>query len=351
MTESSALELTPKTVFIVGAGASHEVNMPISSELKNLIAKALDIKYEFGFRMISGDHRIAEALSIVAKDINPYLKAGWRIRNAMPQAISIDNFIDSHSGDEHIELIGKLAIVRLILEAESKSALFIEFPSDQKRLNFDRLEKTWLHGFTQILFDGCSCSGLEQRLNSIALIIFNYDRCVEHYLYHAIQNYYEMPFSDVATLLQKLKIYHPYGTVGSLPWLSTNNAIEFGATPSAKRLLDLAGQIKTFTEGTDESSSDVNSIRSIMKTSSKLAFLGFAFHRMNIELLLPNSMANNRGAAQHIFATALDMSRSSTDFIESDLRNRGIGADMQLRRDLRCNQLIPEYWHNMSFPR
>jgi hypothetical protein len=351
MSEPASNKPTPKTVFVVGAGASHEVSMPIASGLKNSIAKALDIKYQFGTKIISGDHRIADALSIAADDINPFLKAGWRICNAMPQAISIDNFIDSHSGDKHIELIGKLAIVRLILEAESKSTLFIEFPSDQKRLNFDRLSETWLHGFTQLLFEGCRCSGLEQRLNSTAFIIFNYDRCVEHYLYHAIQNYYDMTASDVATLLQQLKIYHPYGSVGSLPWRSADNAIEFGATPHPKRLLDLAGQIKTFTEGTDESSSDVDSIRSIMKTSPKLVFLGFAFHRMNIELLLPNSMAKNRAAVQHIFATALNMSRSNTDFIESDLRNRGIGADMQLRRELTCSQLIPEYWHNVSFSR
>lgn len=43
----------------------------------------------------------------------------------MPQSISIDNFIDSHKGDKEIELCGKLAIVRAVLEAEAKSDAFV----------------------------------------------------------------------------------------------------------------------------------------------------------------------------------------------------------------------------------
>ena len=105
---------TPKTVFILGAGASQEANMPIGSQLTKLIATALDIRFEHGFRQISGETLIVDALRLAAGnndppsgDINPFLRAGRRIHDAMPQAISIDAFIDSHRGDKQIELCAR----------------------------------------------------------------------------------------------------------------------------------------------------------------------------------------------------------------------------------------------------
>jgi hypothetical protein len=341
----------PKTVFVVGAGASQE------AQLTKAIAKVLDIRFEHGYRQISGDDRIAEALRVAAgssdppsRDINPFLHAGWRIRDAMPQAISIDNFIDSHSGDKQIELCGKLAIVRTILQAEAESSLFVEFQGND-RLKFGQLENTWFHSFVQRLTENCKSSDLATRLNSIALVIFNYDRCIEHYLYHAIQNYYAMSASDVAQLLQRLEIYHPYGVVGTLPWRGTDNAIEFGDTPHSKQLVGLAKQIKTFAEGTDELASDVMSIRSIMKTSHKLVFLGFAFHQLNIDLLLPTATSKGPPTGRRVFATARGISRSDTDSISTQLADRGelFEGNIQIRNDLTCSQLFREYWRSLSF--
>ena len=48
------------------------------------------------------------------RDVNPILHAAWKIRDALPQAISIDNFLDSRP-DPHIELCGKLAIAKAIV--------------------------------------------------------------------------------------------------------------------------------------------------------------------------------------------------------------------------------------------
>ena len=174
--------------------------------------------------MINGDHFIFEAFRLAAakdpthNDLLPsFQRAGWRIRDAMPQAISIDNFIDTHSEDKQIELCGKLAIVRTILEAESKSVLFIKQLQGNPPLRFDRLENTWFNSFFRQLTENCKPVDIKKRLSSVVLVIFNYDRCIEHYLYHALQNYYFMSASDVVSLLQSLEIYHPYGIVGSLP--------------------------------------------------------------------------------------------------------------------------------------
>ena len=98
-----------KTVFVVGAGASSEVNLRTGSEFKRQIAQLLDIRYRrFGHELEHGDYIIAKALEAHVRqpdgrrgDIYPYQQEAWRIRDALPQAISIDHFIDAHRDNPH----------------------------------------------------------------------------------------------------------------------------------------------------------------------------------------------------------------------------------------------------------
>ena len=120
-----------KTVFVVGAGASKEAKLPTGHELKEDISRLLDMRFDWNDQK-SGDYVIAEALRRHVKqpdgsgDINPYLHEAWHIRDALLQAISIDNFIDAHRKNEKIALCGKLAIVKSILHAESRSLLYFK---------------------------------------------------------------------------------------------------------------------------------------------------------------------------------------------------------------------------------
>ncbi len=304
--------------------------------------------------MIKGDYVIFNAFQVEAsKSTQPnltdlYVQAGHRIRDAMPQVISIDNFLDQHSDDKQIELCGKLAIVRKILEAESRSHLFIDPSNIYNKMRFSDIEHTWVTNFWKLLTENCSQEALEGRFKSVAFIIFNYDRCIEHYLYYSLQNVYNMSPGDAASLVKCIEIYHPYGTVGSLPWLGQPNSIEYGATPNPHQLVNLAKQIKTFTEGTDEQSSDVLSIRSLTMTSSRILFLGFAFHKLNIDLLF--STPANQSAVRHIFATANGLSKSDISSIEVEIRNMGVSqANVLIRGDLKCSQIFQEYWRSLSF--
>lgn len=120
-----------KTLFVVGAGASSEAGLPLAKKLKSDIAGRVDIRFNIAapLEQQTGDPVITEAIrrhvrdSTGGRDINPYLHAGRHISRAMPQAISIDNFIDTHRKDEKIELCGKLAIVQAILHTERRSQL------------------------------------------------------------------------------------------------------------------------------------------------------------------------------------------------------------------------------------
>ena len=93
-------------------------------------------------------------------------------------------FFDSHQGDGKLEICGKLAIVRSILEAERSSLLYIDATYENTTLAYEALENTWFNAFMQLLTENCRVDQLEERLASIGLVVFNYDRCIEHFLFH-----------------------------------------------------------------------------------------------------------------------------------------------------------------------
>jgi hypothetical protein len=121
------------------------VKLPTGFELKARIATLLDMRFPDGYCLASGDGGICDALRIHVKrtqmwpNISSHLHAAWRIRDAMPQAISIDNFIDAHQGDAELELCGKLAIARAILQGERQSLLFVDRRASVRHPNYNAL--------------------------------------------------------------------------------------------------------------------------------------------------------------------------------------------------------------------
>ncbi|MBL8340573.1 MAG: hypothetical protein JNL30_03810 [Rubrivivax sp.] len=348
---------TPRTVFVLGAGASKEANLPLGSELKAKIASALDIRFEHGSQKVSGDDEITTALRLAAqsatppsRDINPYLAAAWRIRDAMPQAISIDNFVDSHADDPRIAFCGKLAIVKTILDAERSSMLYFDRVSSRSHLDFATLEPTWFNAFFQLLTENCRRSGVEGRLRSVALVIFNYDRCIEQYIYFALQNYYGMTEQEAAAATQALEIHHPYGQVGSLAWSGPQSPIPFGESPRPQQLVRVAEQIKTFTEGTNPADAGFQRITQLLATAPRLVFLGFAFHRLNIDLLFPQGATATPDTGRRVYATAFGVSASDIKDIATALVNVAGCRDhnIHIGGQLTCAGLFKEYWRSMS---
>jgi hypothetical protein len=346
-----------KTLYIIGAGASREAGLPTGYELKEKISSLMDIKVDrIGRELVSGDWSIYSALRMYIeqpetqeKDINHYLHAAWRIRDAMPQAISIDNFIDTHNDDKKIELCGKLAIVRSILDAERSSKLYIDPSNFYNRLDFHAIEKTWYSNFMKLLTENCTKKNLPERLDSIALIVFNYDRCIEHFLYNSLQNYYGLNPEDVEKLVNEIEIYHPYGAVGALPWQS-DQSVAFGAELQPHELLSSTNKIKTFTEGTDPQSSDILAIRNNVNKADTIVFLGFAYHELNMELLMPDSSTPDRSKLRSCFGTAKRISDHNCGMIKDKLKafyKREVDY-LIINNKLDCYSLFEEYWRSLS---
>jgi len=342
-----------KTVFIVGAGASSEVGLPIGAGLKIDISQKIDIRFENGYRQNSGDTQIMEMFrhhsngaESYSDDVNDYLSACWKMRDAMPQALSIDNYIDAHRGNKMIELCGKLGIVKCILEAERHSSLYVDHRQRQD-LDLSHSSSTWYAGFFQLLTEGLSVDELDNIFDNVSFIVFNYDRCIEQYLFAALKNYYSLTDEKTKSVLSKLKIHRPYGSVGNLAIpVAGIDGIVFGA--SSVNLLQTAKQIKTFTEQFEDKES-LNQISEAIKHASTLVFLGFAFHPQNMELLKAGADAET---SKRVFATALGISKSDCEVIGLDIQKTfSLPAEdikIILRNDLNCNALFGEYRRSLT---
>lgn len=254
-------------------------------------------------------------------ETNLYLKECRHISDNMPLAISIDNFIDSERGNDKLALCGKMAIVDAILAAEKQSKLYFDRHQTQRKINFPSLENTWYLPFFRTLTENCRSEDLPERFSKITLVIFNYDRCIEHFLINALVGYYRLLENEAAKIVSNLTFIHPYGTVGSLPWQdqASTTRMEYGGEIQAFQLIEYAERIRTFTEGAH--SEQMDQLRDNMKDTERLVFLGFAFHRLNMELLMGGSIDRyDNSVAIDCFATAYETSKNDQDSICASIK-------------------------------
>jgi hypothetical protein len=343
--------MSENTVFVIGAGASEEAKLPTGDELKIRIAKLLDIRFDtWGEKLEHGDRLILEALKLHARQRNvrsltKYLHAAHHIRDALPMAISIDNFIDAHRENDKIALCGKLAIVRSILDAEKRSLLYFEESKIESNIGFSSLKSTWYISFFKLLTENCRKNDLQERFESITLTIFNYDRCIEHFIYYALQKYYEFSKTEAAELLKSINIYHPYGDVGRL----NSGVVRFGIVPSSEQLLGLSQKIKTFTEGTDPDSSEILEIRNHMGMANRVVFLGFAFHKLNMQLITPVTNDDKVKSDVKCFATTFKVSDNDKEIVERQIKDLYHGNVRVSMANKKCSDFFNEFWRSLSF--
>jgi hypothetical protein len=97
--------------------------------------------------------------------------------------------------------------------------------------------------------------------------------------------------------------------------------------------------------------SDILSIRETVANARRIAFLGFAFHPLNLELLFSNTKYSSFDSHQNsIYATAHGISTSDIQHIKNELvRVAGFQeSSIHLRSDLLCSQIFYEYSRGLS---
>ncbi len=279
------------------------------------------------------------------------MAAAQRLREGLVFARSIDSFLDVHRGDDKIQLLGKIAIAKTILEQEEKSYLRISGPAPDFQ-NLPALNKSWFVNLARGLNDGVRREEIKRIFQKLSFIVFNYDRCVEHFLYNAVQRHYGISDAETRTVLETLTILHPYGKIANLPWQG-GEAVPFGFNANPASLATISRHIKTYTEQVEHDDT-LHAIRAQIAEAETLVFLGFSYLDLNMDVIDPSMEC----ATQNIFGTAFGISNSDVDQIKTKLRELvrrnlsqirtpnvvRLGPErLYIRSDLKCAGLLEEY--------
>lgn len=331
-----------KVVFVLGAGASKEIGFPLGAELKADLAERLRFSFKRGYDLQSGDPAVANAISTMSQEVQTASGDLWKaasdISLAMPQALSIDNFLQAHRHDKSLLRVGKIAIVRAILEAEKKSPLLIE---PAQKVDFSRLSTTWYAKFFQLLTANVELSDVASVFNNVSVITFNYDRSLEQFLMLALGNYYRISLDRSAEITNSLPIVHPYGVAGLLQWQDRGAHVPYGGSDWAVELMETASQINTFAESVTNPK-EVGRIQSLLSEADCVIFLGFAFHEINMKLIT----IEGRKKTRKVYATAYGISDSDCLIIEQEVKNclATISGTISVDPDVTCAGLFDRNW-------
>jgi hypothetical protein len=311
------------TVFVIGAGAGFDIDMPLGDKLADQIADSLNFEID-GQGLRTGSSKILVALQRIAQrgpvSWERYSEAGVMISRGIRYSRSIDNYVHTHSDKEPIKTAAKVAIVQTILEAEGKCAIAIQPKIYPPRFREEqKARESWLSAFFSMLQDGVvEAKNLDAIFNNLTVINFNYDRCLEHFLAHAMMRLYPSKGDGYITNLikTKLKILHPYGVIGSLPWQSEVDRVHFGGHPDENDLAGLSKRIRTYNEEVEDDKK-IGEIRAALERAKRIVFLGFHFHKQNVELLAPEPHRPPVTGTVVIYGTSVGRSFADIQIIES----------------------------------
>ena len=304
-----------KTLFIIGAGAGFDVDLPVGRKLAEDIANRVKVGVDHGHL---SKHTVDPdlALNFFERNdpkANAFLQAFNRIRDGVLLSNSIDDFLNIHEDSPEIVAVGKAAIVRAILHAERRSKLYVDPSNIYNKLDISNIRDSWFVKFMQVLTPNRKVPNFEHVLENVSFIVFNYDRCLEHFLTHSLHLAYGMEKNKSAEIVRAAQIIHPYGWVGAL------DQVPFGGHDEMR--MDyrvLSTQIKTYTERVEEETT-VFSMQEAIREAECVVFLGFAYHKQNMRLLFRQHTLPK--LTKPVFGTALHMSDADVGEIQGQLQD------------------------------
>ncbi|MEQ9242421.1 hypothetical protein [Roseovarius indicus] len=367
-----------KNVFVIGAGASFDFGLPtgegLISEIVEYCQTALTRRRSSTDAEDDFIRRSALALrDTVFFDHSVYhrddlLKDGLsRISRSLWLAKSIDNYLNEQQ-DRELTALGKALIVTAILRREKTPAKVFKaedsplwVPEGQERMEFSRLRDTWLVPFYREFRGGVSKDYFEDRLEDSTFIIFNYDRCFEHFMINALMEYDQYSLTDAFEVFKKIKIIHPYGKIGELEWQSDcESGVAFGAMDDIETAIKNYSRIRTFMETSEREPGE--EVLQEVQSAQNLVFLGFGYAEQNLDLLGKNKdLTRNSGDRRRVLGTCYGLSpyreskakRALAPFMVADSRPAMRSYQMSEQNvellNGTCSELINEYggeWFN-----
>lgn len=275
-------------------GASFSFGYPLGKDLLDIIIKNFDPNNsENAIELFKGLGFSEEELISFSNKL--YLSA----------APSIDSFLEPRGEDDRY--LGKLAIAYALIPFEKTVTLFYNdswYKSllQKMRITFDDFEK-----------------------NKISFITFNYDRSLEHFLMTALINQFSKTENEVAEKLKKIPIVHLYGKLGMLPWEAVRPD-EYTREYNSKILPHLlrrsSKSLKIIYEKLEYDNPEFKRARQILSAARRIYFLGFGYHKDNLERLkiksyvtYTSSVSSTETFSKKVEGTAFKLSQDLKDNI------------------------------------
>lgn len=351
------------TLFIIGAGAGKEIGLPIGSELSDRIAQKVNFAQDPLGQLTAGDQTIRRLLlenaTKYGTSLADFYAAGRQIAKGLRYSRSIDEFINKHKDNQHIQYCSKLAIAQAMVESERNSAIFIQTGESSFQRQSD-VDSSWMMEFVRILHDGLAKTDMSKLLAGIKIITFNYDRSLEHLLFFTLQYSYGVSDGVAAEALADMPIVHPYGDLGRLSWQVDKPGLPFGRVDYAQRNLPtVAHRIRTFYEQLQDEG-EMNEIRCAVAEAEQIIFLGFGFHPQNVEMIRANRVGTTTTTtttttrARRIYATAFGESAAGCaairDAISGAMGNQVVNTTghIHVHNEMKCADLLREYSRELS---
>jgi hypothetical protein len=308
---------SPKTVFVVGAGASCDFGFPTGDALRIEISRTLSTLVA---QVVSFDDPFIQAVHNISSaegKWREYIEAAERLIAALPLAISIDNLLHAHRNDNKMIILGKLAICWVILNHERTSPLFKQGSGwrgsiQGANMESPALNKSWYLPLMRLLGMGKNLDQLSTLFDNVAFVVWNYDRCIEHFLVNAVIDYFNVPPELAANAMNNINIVHPYGRVGKLRWQEgADPTVDFG--DQHPPLSKIAESILTFTESAEEGVRE--QARDLVENAETLVFMGFGFLPQNMGLLT----VEHGSSVNRVFATTFGIGDNDVAVVRAEI--------------------------------
>lgn len=241
------------TVLILGAGASIPFGFPSGIRLSNIVCKALSRNNTPQFNQI-------RAMGFEDGHIHKFKNSLFSSGQT-----SVDAFLEHRP--EFIE-IGKLAIAQALLPYEKEENLF------------GQNSETWY----QYFFKKLNAPFDELNKNKVSIIIYNYDRSLDYFLFNALLNTYGKHPDEILKIVNELNLIHVYGKLGDLSWEDYENGIKYGADPIGIHIQKVADRIKIISENI-KNDPELNKAHELLKNAKRIYFMGFGYNSTNLDRL------------------------------------------------------------------
>lgn len=292
-----------KTVLVVGAGASYELDIPTGYKLAERIIG--DIDYNPNYTPTNGEGQFVDL-------INQYLVVTGRksdnetereanrnffheylvpfreeLRKWTDENKSIDAFLNQETISDMERQFGRMAIAYYILGQEE----------NLMRENLYGFRENWIRAFLEKHLHPIK-SSLCTGQTPVQIVTFNYDRIIEHFLYTFLRQTSDPVIPGIEKnigtdesrqMVDQFGIVHVYEKLAHLEWQQHGgNFIRFGERNNVNSHLTYASKTIRLIAETGIGRircEQIEEIQKITKGAKKIYLLGFGFDEENMKIL------------------------------------------------------------------